>query len=270
MDRSSSNQMPVTTAARFMVATSVLTTAVANDTVRNGIGYGISSFYGAMKGVAVSCINSVRTAGLSSVRLISPSTQSLFERKVAVDVFGWPISSLFGGSGPEVAGSVSMGTVGHVFATPIMLLAKTTYTTYCRYSESHRQQELTDQALREKNHRSAALTSRLSSLEKEKAHYKKLSERSILPHKTWSGLLMTLAPAVLLTPEIGLLTTAALTVCAVSCGAQMISNAWEKSANRGMLRETLRQVVNVEAKKELEDMTVAYQALLRRVEALEA
>ena len=270
MNSSSANQIPVTTAAKLMVATSVLTTAVANDTVRNGIGSGISSICGAMKGFAVSCINSARTAGLRSVGIVSPTTQSLFERKVAVDAFGWPVSSVFGRSGSEVAGSLSVGTVGQVFATPIMLMAKTAYTTYCRYSESHRQHELTDQALREKNHCSAALNIQLSTLGRQEAQYKKLAERSILPHKTWSGLLMTLAPAAFLAPEIGLLTTAALTVCAVSYGAQMISNAWENSANRGMLRDTQRQVVNLEAKKELQDMTMAYQVLLKRVETLEA
>ena len=241
---SGSYQISLPAAGGLLVGNTILTTAIANETVRTGIWSFGSSVFGGVKDAAVYCVNGVKNTSLGVIGYASPSTKALIEREVAVETLVRPFSSIVSESTAKSAGSISVGTLGHAAFAPGLMLMKTGFTTACRYVESYLQHQKTRSVLHDSSVNALpALTKREADLTTDAKYYKKLSERSILPGK--AGLLFMAVPTVLLLPELGF---AALTVGAVAGVAQVASNAWEKWANSGMRNNTMEQLNLVNTK----------------------
>ncbi|KEQ11449.1 hypothetical protein GZ77_25455 [Endozoicomonas montiporae] len=207
----------------------------------------------------MSGINGVRNQTFNVASYLVPSLKPLAERQVALPGFLRPV---LGGA----SGTASMGTLVLAGMTPMYYVAKTGVTTCQRYLQSRAQNHRVDHALNGAHRDSvAALDHAELALQADRRRYKTLAQRSVLP--TWTQLLMAAVPGILLAPELG---AAALVVGAVAGASQVASNLWERSANKGMVQETQKNINHVTTKRDLLNARRDLYLMGKRMDRLEA
>ncbi|AMO54924.1 hypothetical protein EZMO1_0687 [Endozoicomonas montiporae CL-33] len=181
------------------------------------------------------CLSGIREQLFHAVSYILPPVKTIAERDVAIKTVAGPFQSALGKAGINTTGNVTLGTLGLAAAAPAIHLAGNVLNACQRFSDKGYQYDLINRARNSEDVN--ALGQAAVRLQYSEEHYRKLSERSVMPG--WKSLLCSLMPSILLVPQLG---ASAIALGAVAGVSQIASNAWEKWANISMLDETRQNI----------------------------